>query len=74
MIGAMKRQSKIVKYTLEHRKGDDAGGLEIVLEELVEVYMVVIAATGFLEVSFFPLPCCRECGLIFFSMKTRVQR
>ena len=48
MVGILKRESKVVAY--EKRVGE--GDLEGVLGELGEVIVVLVAATGFMEVSF----------------------
>ena len=59
MVGILKRESKVVKYAQDAAgNAGDARDLEGVLEELVEVYTVLIVATGYLEVCGFALIVC----------------
>ena len=53
MVGILKRESKVVKYGQDPKSAGEARDLEGILEELVEVYTVLIVATGYLEVKCF---------------------
>ena len=50
MVGTFKRQAKVV--TGRNQKQDDRS-IEQVLEELVEIFVLLISLTGFMEVSHF---------------------